>query len=311
MVIKPDALYNLCKKCPDSKWVGDIVRRLCGQEVELDFGQTQSYEIVRDDCIAFERRMDEIRARDAKRKAAYRARKDADNAGHRGTDGTGAKSANATDVPSCPMGQDGTTRDTVGQSAELSTKVDKLSTRKPENVDNRGTDACPTPTYHPTTHPSLPPSTLPSTHPVGVCANTAPARTRGDVPDEATVVATATSSMGVGAAYARWWWREMEARGWRNTDGSRIGHDNWRPTLKAWRNRATERELAEIEAEERKRAAARPRAWRPEDWLLCAERCANFRDGRCAGGCITPPDRRPRPIPPEECQHYRANGAGK
>ena len=155
------------------------------------------------------------------------------------------------------------------------------------------------------------PSVRPSVHPsvqngVGVCTN-APARTRGSVPDEGTVVETATAVMGVEAAFARWWYREMAARDWRNTNGTLVGNANWRPTLKAWRNRATADELAKIEAEARRAEASRPKAWRAEDWLLCAERCARFRGRKCQCGCSAPPDRLPRPIPPEECPHFEAN----
>lgn len=296
MVIKPDALYNLCKRCPDSKWVGDIVRRLCGQEVSLDFGQEQAYAVVRDDCVAFERRMDEIRARDAKRKAAYRARKEAELMGQGGTDADAAKVAKETDVPHCPTGQGGTDADGRGHSGELSTET-------PENVDKCGTRVCPTPTIHPTTPPSLPPSTLPPLPPpVSVCVNNAPARTR---PGLEEVVAAATSVMGVTEEFARWWYAEMEARDWRTTSGRIVGLDNWRATLKAWSNRASKEELAEVGRTETARAR-RTKRWTAGDWAFCAEACAEFREGRCAAGCITPPDHRPRPIPPRECAHYRA-----
>ena len=53
------------------------------------------------------------------------------------------------------------------------------------------------------------------------------------------------------------------------------------------------------EAEERRRKAEDARrisaARNHETWLLCAERCANFREGRCACGIA---------IPPEECHRF-------
>ena len=109
--------------------------------------------------------------------------------------------------------------------------------------------------------------------------------------------------MGVPEAFARWWYREMTARDWTNTDGSPIGNRNWRPTLKAWFNRATPEELAEV----KRQAEVKPKVatYKPEDWLLCAERCAAFASGRCTAGKIVPPQCRPRPIPPEECDKFR------
>ena len=35
--------------CPDSKWVGDILRKLGGQEVELDLGQQQMFKAISQD----------------------------------------------------------------------------------------------------------------------------------------------------------------------------------------------------------------------------------------------------------------------
>lgn len=48
-----------------------------------------------------------------------------------------------------------------------------------------------------------------------------------------------------------------------------------------------------------------PKAYPPDDWELCAERCANFKSGKCACGITTPPNcNSPRPFPPEECPRY-------
>ena len=69
------------------------------------------------------------------------------------------------------------------------------------------------------------------------------------------------------------------------------------------------RNAAESEkAEERRRKAENARrisaARNHETWLLCAERCANFREGRCACAIAIPPQLQPRPIPPEECHRF-------
>lgn len=125
---------------------------------------------------------------------------------------------------------------------------------------------------------------------------------RRDVPDEKTVVTTATTVMGVNEAFAKWWYKEMVARDWTNTDGSMIGNHNWRPTLKAWFNRATPEELAAINVEAKN--APKPRVYKAEDWELCAERCGHFRGGRCCAGCATPPQLRAIPMPPEECENF-------
>lgn len=66
-----------------------------------------------------------------------------------------------------------------------------------------------------------------------------------------------------------------------------------------------ERIKRNIEAKKLKDALAAPNAWE-----LCDERCANF----CADGCpkckhwSIPPQLRERPIPPEQCPHFKAKG---
>lgn len=168
--------------------------------------------------------------------------------------------------------------------------------------DNETVLPCLTPSLPPSVpssvHPSLPPSVPPA--PKGACIITP---TRGDVPDEKTVVTVATTVMMVPEAFARWWYREMVARDWTTTDGSPIGNRNWRALLKAWYNRATPQELAEINREAAK--ATKPVDVKPEDWQLCAERCERMRDGRCTAGKILPPQCRPHPVPPEECDKFR------
>ena len=126
------------------------------------------------------------------------------------------------------------------------------------------------------------------------------------MPTLAVVVNAAKSVMGVSEAYARWWYAEMEARDWTCADGMRVSTRNWRPQLKAWWNRAKPEEREEAERALRKAAAERPRAWSPEDWTLCAERCARFASGSsCAAGIAEPPAlNRTHPHPPENCPKY-------
>ena len=136
-----------------------------------------------------------------------------------------------------------------------------------------------------------------------VC-NSAPARARMDVPSETEVVSVATSIMAIDGGYARWWYAEMQARDWRSVHGERVDHGNWRSVLKSWWNRAdaSERESA------RQASAARPvaRQWKPADWALCAERCANCDGKSCTAGVNVPPDRRTNsPMPPESCPKYK------
>ena len=134
------------------------------------------------------------------------------------------------------------------------------------------------------------------------------ARTRDDENQEtinpklADVVNAAKTVMGVPEYYARWWYAEMTARGWLNTDGTSVGTRNWRPTLKAWHNREDAKHLAEIKEE---LAAAEKREVKvsAKDWTLCEERCANCANGKCAKGIRIPPELERRP--PEECKGFK------
>ena len=121
-------------------------------------------------------------------------------------------------------------------------------------------------------------------------------------PKLAEVVNVATTVMGVPEYYARWWHKEMNARGWLNTDGSSVGTRNWRPTLKAWYNREDAKHLAEIR-EAASDAEKREIKVSAKDWTLCAERCANCANGKCAKGIRIPPELERRP--PEECKGFK------
>lgn len=118
-----------------------------------------------------------------------------------------------------------------------------------------------------------------------------------------TVLAAATGVMGVSADYARWWYREMEARGWANTDGSAVSNANWRPTLKAWWNRRKPSEMSDIE-HDRLELAAKCRVFTAGDWELCRSRCRHCGESGCTKGARIPPQLMPRPFPPEECPAF-------
>ena len=111
--------------------------------------------------------------------------------------------------------------------------------------------------------------------------------------------------MGVPKYYAQWWYAEMEARDWRKVDGSAVGNHNWRPVLKSWHNRDLKdtNHLQEIRNAYEPKVVA-PVSFAPEDWELCAERCAHCRNGTCAKGVKVPPAKDQPPFPPEECKGF-------
>lgn len=173
-----------------------------------------------------------------------------------------------------------------GQKKSASVREDKkcprLSTRT--NAELRVSDTIP---------PLLPPSVQEELH-SHTCA-------RASKPELSQVLDIATTTMGVPEYYARWWYAEMKARGWLNTDGSSVGTHNWRPTLKAWHNREDAKHLAEIR-EEQSAAEKREIKVSAKDWTLCEERCANCANGKCAKGIRIPPELERRP--PEECKGF-------
>lgn len=156
--------------------------------------------------------------------------------------------------------------------------------------------------------PSLLPSSLPTLHNnIESESISAPARTRGDIPDLKTVITTATSVMGVPEYYARWWYAEMMARDWTNSHGGMIGNRNWRSVLKSWHNKATPEEIARIEAEAKTAQGKATKEYTADDWELCRETCANCVNGKCKVGITTPPPCHPqRPHHPRECAKFKA-----
>lgn len=130
--------------------------------------------------------------------------------------------------------------------------------------------------------------------------------TRADVPALSEVETVATSLMCIPKYYAAWWYRQMVAADWTNTDGSPVDHRNWRPTLRAWHNRAKPGELEQARRESMSPDRAAGRTYGPDEWSLCAERCAHCTGTACGQGEKTPPQARKRPQPPEECPKFAA-----
>lgn len=158
--------------------------------------------------------------------------------------------------------------------------------------------------------PSILPSVLPS-HSTSVECEREGARARVVVvgnPDLKTVVGL-SKLMGIPEWYAGWWWHNMEASGWVKTNGAPVGLDNWRAVLKAWWNRADEKEQARIQADIRAKDSektAQERVYGDEDWVLCYERCSRCTGRSCASGVKVPPALQERPISPEECPKFKA-----
>ena len=150
-----------------------------------------------------------------------------------------------------------------------------------------------------------------------VCAN-AHAHTREDLPVDKVVegevrdptvpslkevVTAATTVMGIPEAYARWWYREMDACGWRTTSGMAVTRQNWRPLLATWHRRADGKELTEAQALQTRQEAGK-RTFTAADWKPCADRCGLFRNGVCTRGSIIPPEKCRDPFPPEQCPYF-------
>ena len=77
-MIKPTYLWALCKKCSDSRWIGDICRYLGGQEIELDFGQRQVAEMIQMDSEWMDERINWNREAARMRQAKAREKRNAE-----------------------------------------------------------------------------------------------------------------------------------------------------------------------------------------------------------------------------------------
>lgn len=106
-----------------------------------------------------------------------------------------------------------------------------------------------------------------------------------------------------------------------NSKGWLIGSapmKNWKSAFRNWYRRRSEfkprqseaaaKESARDAKEKRERDMAHQKRLEAakcrESWALCAERCANYRDGKCAKGAKWPPQLNDRPIPPQECRNF-------
>lgn len=135
-MVKPTALWAHFKTCPDSKWLGDICRRLGGQEVALDFGQQQVYNSIMMDSEWMDQRIQEKREKDAEKHRKWREKRD--------------KSRR---------------KQVVKQVLE---DIAKLSPASPVTEGDAGDIGGSTVvTSHPSIHPSIRPSIRPSVHPSG------------------------------------------------------------------------------------------------------------------------------------------------
>ena len=109
--------------------------------------------------------------------------------------------------------------------------------------------------------------------------------------------------------FVRYWFGEMERRGWQMRDGRTVNAANWKYSLGSYFAHASDEERERI-----RRESLAPRRVLPEaaveashDWRLCAERCANCREGGgCGRGVAVPPAWQARPHPPEECPRFAA-----
>ena len=325
-MIKPASYWALHKTC-DPYTLGRVAATLGGQTVDppLSPAERALVAVIQQDSEWMDERIDRERERQKERKRAYRERAEAEKAADGAEKGVcPSLSPNVPETKGDKAGQRGRNACPHLSQGQSETRRDKASgTLVP---------------HPPSIPPSLPPSVRPSLPPLKKCESVCltrtraregggenvdnpvdnspnpstppqtPPQTRMDVPTEDAVAEIASTAMGVGADYARWWHREMTARGWTNTDGTRVHNGNWRPTLKSWRNRASGDELAEAREYASQLARKRQRAEKPPIWTLCAERCANCGENGCQKGRKTPPEELEPPIPPQECPDFKAKG---
>ena len=148
---------------------------------------------------------------------------------------------------------------------------------------------------------------------------------------KASAVYDAAERIGMTIEEVNCWMDFMDEVGWRFKDGTQVTKNTFARSLRMWhkvqpkivaetisRLHKTQR-LAQMgcdfeEMERIKKSIAEKKLKaalsEPNAWELCDERCANF----CADGCpkckhwSIPPQLRERPIPPEQCLHFKAKG---
>jgi len=107
----------------------------------------------------------------------------------------------------------------------------------------------------------------------------------------------------VDTAYARWWYSQMAALGWCDTEDDTKPMGNWKALLRVWWLKRTKHG-----DDWKPSVEAKPRRYSRAEWQLCAERCAHFdaQRGDCGCGCPVPPQLRTPARPPEECENVKA-----
>ncbi len=74
-MIYPSTLYNFCKSCTDSAMIGNVLRALCGQDVELSVSEEMLYKMIANDNKWMDERLEAKKERVAARQRKLRERK--------------------------------------------------------------------------------------------------------------------------------------------------------------------------------------------------------------------------------------------
>lgn len=273
-MIYPISLYNFGKVCKDSVIAGNVLRRLCKQNIKLSEVEQMFYDMIANDNGWMDERLQVKREKERERKAALRSK-------NRAKDGAAQNGEveKEEDVPQCP-------KDNAGQAG-----TDGMS---------QGQTDVPHPSFLPTSLPS----SLP-TSPESVCA-ASPARVvkvEGELTVE-RVVEVATSIMGIPEWYARYWHRLMTKIDWQGRNGESV-KPTWRKTLMGYWNRESGEKKAELEALwEARNKKLEPEAFKENDWILCTERCVHCTGVGCLKGIKTPPQFWEHSSIPEECPEF-------
>ena len=128
--------------------------------------------------------------------------------------------------------------------------------------------------------------------------------------------------IGMSAAEVNQWQAYMDQIGWCFSNGQPLTWQTYRRSLRMWhimrpqvkmRRKALYDACDEEEREKKKQDAAARKlkalVSKPESWILCQERCANYIPGQgCKCGVKIPPAHQERQIPPEDCPHFISNG---
>lgn len=75
-MIKPTTLYNFGKTCRDSTMAENVLRALCGQDVELSAAEQMMLDMIRNDSDWMDERIEEQRVRWKDRQRRVRTSRD-------------------------------------------------------------------------------------------------------------------------------------------------------------------------------------------------------------------------------------------